>query len=193
MLTQIAAGALMYDPCIGSFVYTQEEAVTVPFLVQNNNMINLNTSFISQLEELDKTCGYADYREKYLTFPASGIQSSEYFDYVADAACDVFDSATNAAFGPNPCFNSYEIVTQCPMPSDPLGFPTDVEYSYADLPVYFDRLDVKQAMHAPTNIDWEECSSSPVFIGDGGPEGEGDLSPVGGISRSDTGDEPSLM
>jgi carboxypeptidase D len=169
-------GALVYDPCIGSYVYTQEEAVTVPFIVQNNNMIGLNASYIAQLEELDKTCGYAEYREKYLTFPASGVQPPKYFDYDADAACDVADTATNAAFGPNPCFNSYEINTQCPMPSDPLGFPTDIEYVYTGLsPIYFDRTDVKKAMHAPLNVDWAECSG-PVFIGDGGPEDEGDLS-----------------
>jgi carboxypeptidase D len=166
----------MYDPCIGSWIYTQEEAVTVPYVMQNNNMIGLNASYIAQLEELDKTCGYAEYRETYLTFPPPGVQPPKYFDYTADAACDVADAATNAAYGPNPCFNSYEINTQCPMPSDPLGFPTNVVYSYAGLtPVYFDRADVKNAMHAPQNIDWAECSG-PVFVGDGGPEGEGDLS-----------------
>jgi carboxypeptidase D len=32
------------------------------------------------------------------------------------------------------------------------------------------------AMHAPPDIDWQECSAGPVFVGDGGPEGVGDLS-----------------
>ena len=31
-------------------------------------------------------------------------------------------------------------------------------------------------MHAPENVQWLECSSGPVFIGNGGPEGEGDTS-----------------
>jgi carboxypeptidase D len=167
----------MYDPCIGSYVYTQEEAVTVPFIVENNNMIGLNKSYIAQLEQLDETCGFKEYRDTYLTFPASGVQPPKYFDYDADAACDVADTASAAAFGPNPCFNSYEINTQCPIPSDPLGYPTNIEYEYASLdPIYFERTDVKKAMHAPLDIEWAECSG-PVFVGDGGPEDEGDLSP----------------
>jgi carboxypeptidase D len=27
------------------------------------------------------------------------------------------------------------------------------------------------------HIDWLECGSGPVFVGNGGPQGEGDLSP----------------
>lgn len=62
------------------------------------------------------------------------------------------------------------------MPSDPLGYPTDLAYSYPLLtPLYFDRADVKAAMHAPTDVDWEECSG-PVFVGRGGPYGNGDTS-----------------
>jgi len=59
---------------------------------------------------------------------------------------------------------------------DPLGFPTDLAFAYPlQYPLYFDREDVKIAMHAPLDIDWQECSG-PVFLGDGGPEFEGDLS-----------------
>lgn len=32
-------------------------------------------------------------------------------------------------------------------------------------PVYFNRQDVKAAIHAPANVQWTECSSSPVFVG----------------------------
>jgi carboxypeptidase D len=48
--------------------------------------------------------------------------------------------------------------------TDPLGFPTNLAYSYPALtPLYFDRADVKAAMHAPTSVQWEECSG-PVFV-----------------------------
>jgi hypothetical protein len=30
-------------------------------------------------------------------------------------------------------------------------------------PLYFDRTDVKKAIHAPINVDWEECSNVNVF------------------------------
>lgn len=32
------------------------------------------------------------------------------------------------------------------------------------LPVYFDRTDVKKAIHAPTNVAWLECSNASVFV-----------------------------
>ena len=111
-----------------------------------------------------------------MTFPPSGVKPPIYFNFSTEGDCDVWDEVQNAAYAVNPCFNSYELVTQCPMPSDPLGFPTNLEYSYACLmPVYFDRRDVKIAMHAPLDVDWAECTG-PVFIGDGGPEDGGDLS-----------------
>jgi carboxypeptidase D len=31
-------------------------------------------------------------------------------------------------------------------------------------PVYFNRQDVKAAIHAPANVQWSECNS-PVFVG----------------------------
>lgn len=166
-------GALMYDPVIGSYDYIQEQLVAYPFIEENNNMIGLNKSYLAQLKSLDEECGYAAYRKQYLTFPASGIQppTPEW-----NETCALNDVASNAAFNVNPCFNSYEINTQCPIPSDPLGFPTNLAYSYPALtPLYFDRKDVKIAMHAPLDVDWEECSG-PVFVASGGPEGEGDLS-----------------
>lgn len=52
------------------------------------------------------------------------------------------------------------------MPSDPLGYPTNLAYSYPALtPLYFDREDVKIAMHAPLDVQWSECSG-PVFVDD---------------------------
>ena len=139
-------------------------------------MIGLNASYLAQLQALDESCGYAAYRDKYMTFPASGLQPSGLSN---SENCDINDAATNAAFPINPCFNSYEIVTQCPMPSgeyshivllsllisiDPLGYATNLAFSYPSLtPLYFDRDDVKMAMHAPMDIDWQECSG-PVFV-----------------------------
>ncbi|KAE9365090.1 putative serine-type carboxypeptidase F [Stipitochalara longipes BDJ] len=137
----VSAGALMYDPCIGSYSYLAEEATAYPFIEANNNMIGLNASYLAQLKELDETCGFADFRDKYYKFPAAGVQPiAPNID--PGSACDINTGATNAALKINPCFNSYELVTQCPMPP----------------------ADVKAAMHAPTQIDWQECSAGPVFF-----------------------------
>ncbi|KAG4420523.1 hypothetical protein IFR04_006343 [Cadophora malorum] len=154
-------GALIYDPTIGPYVFLQEEAVAYPYIEKWNNIIGLNESYMAELKALDESCGYAEYREKYLTYPAAGVQP-----VAPDVTneCDINGLASMAAFKINPCFNSYEINTQCPIPSDPLGFPTNLAYSYPGLtPLYFDRDDVKDAMHAPMDVEWAECSG-PVFV-----------------------------
>lgn len=177
-LLETSSGALTYDPCIGSYAYAQQEAVLVPFVVKHNNVLGLNDSYIAQLEALDKSCGFADFRENYLVFPPSGVQPPKYFNQSSDssdAECDLWHSAYHAAYAPNPCFNVYEVGPQCALLSDPLGYPTDLQYSYLGLPVYFNRSDVKKAMHAPEDVEWLECNG-PVFVGDGGPQDEGDLS-----------------
>lgn len=102
----------MYDPCIGQFVYTQEEVPAVPFVQANNNMLGFNASFMAELESLDKSCGYADYREKYFTFPASGLQPPKFFNYTSEAKCDVFSMIDEFAFETNPCFDVYEVNQQ---------------------------------------------------------------------------------
>jgi len=170
------SGILTYDPCIGSYVYTQQEAVAVPFVQQFNNVLGFNDSFMADLNASHYSCGYASYIDQYLVFPPNGTQPALYFNSTSDADCDLWDDVYFSAYGPNPCFNVYEIGSQCPLLSDPLGYPTDLQYSYPGLPVYFNRTDVKKAMHAPLDVSWLECSG-PVFIGEGGPEDEGDSSP----------------
>lgn len=100
----------MYDPVIGSFNYIQEQLVAYPYVEENNNMIGLNKSYMAQLKAADESCGYADYRDKYLVYPAAGVQPET--PEIADE-CHINDLASFAAFNPNPCFNSYEINTQC--------------------------------------------------------------------------------
>ena len=175
---------MVYDPCIGQFDYTQEEATAVPFVLENQALLKFNDSFLAQLESLDKSCGYADLREKYLTFPPPGNQPSVYFNYTSEANCDVFDLIDNAALTNNPCFDIYEINQQCPLLWDVISFPTQLVYTPEGATTYFNRSDVKAAIHAPAYVDWNECAADPVFIGGeeedgyytGGPEGEGDLS-----------------
>lgn len=108
-------GALLYDPVIGDFTYTQEEVVAVPFVQEYQNILNLNASFMAEIEKLDKSCGYAALREKYLTFPPPGHQPSFYENTTSQAKCDVFDMIDNAALEINPCFDIYEINQQCPL------------------------------------------------------------------------------
>jgi carboxypeptidase D len=47
----------------------------------------------------------------------------------------------------------YAINNMCPIQSDPLGFPSDLMYQYPGMGgVYFNRSDVKQAIHGSFNL-----------------------------------------
>jgi len=78
----------MYDPVIGNYEWEQTIVPIVPFAVANNNILGLNTSFLTHLQSLDKTCGFADFRKKYLAFPPTGKQPS---GGLTDLSCDVYD------------------------------------------------------------------------------------------------------
>lgn len=87
----------------------------------------------------------------------------------ADPGCDVWDSIFNAALIINPAFNIYRIFDTFPILWDVLGFPGSFPQTQL-APLYFDREDVKRAIHAPVNVDWAECSNVNVFPnGDGSP------------------------
>ena len=63
-------------------------------------------------------------------------------------------------------------VWQWPILWDVLGFPGSFEQAQT-LPLYFNRDDVKAAIHAPLDVDWTECSNINVF-----PDGDNSLPPV---------------
>jgi hypothetical protein len=60
-------------------------------------------------------------------------------------------------------------VRQYPILWDVLGFPGS--FPQVQSPIYFDRTDVKEAIHAPTNVTWKECSGRVFPAGPGGHDG----------------------
>ncbi|KAL2869621.1 putative pheromone processing carboxypeptidase (Sxa2) [Aspergillus lucknowensis] len=171
------SGALVYDPCIGQYDYVQQQAPAVPLVLENANLFNFNQSFLSELESLHESCGFKDFLDEYLVFPPAGVQPPKSFNYTSDADCDVFDLIVNEAFAANTCFDIYEINLMCPLQWDVLAFPTQFVYQPEGATVYFDRDDVKRALHAPKSVEWGLCADQNVFVGgDAGPEGEGDAS-----------------
>lgn len=136
----------------------------MPFVQANQQFFNFDSSFMSSIESLHKSCGYEDFTTKYLKFPPPGIQPHM---TGPSSQCDVFNKINSQATKVNPCFNIYEVNQTCPTPSDQLSGNSP----------YFNRADVKQALHAPSNSQWSECSNNAVFTGgSAGPEHEGDVS-----------------
>ena len=174
-------GALMYDPCIGDWDFVQQEVPVAPFVRSNNNVMGYNATFLSHIESLHQTCGYADYIETYLTYPPPGHQPAVFFNSSSpeNSTCALWEMLDHAAFAINPCFNVYAVNDACPLLWDVLAHRTQFDYIPDGAKPYPNRTDVKKAMHAP-NVDWYLDQHRPVFVagdGSGGPQMAGDTSP----------------
>ena len=181
------SGALLYDPCIGNWDYTQQEIAIVPF-VTANNVMGFNSTFLSSLQDLHQTCGYADYISTYLSYPPRGPQPSVFYNSSSpsNSTCALWEMLDHAAFAINACFDVYDITSHCPLLWDVLGHRTQFDYTgstSALATTYPNRTDVKAALHVPPNATWYLDSHHSVYLangGSGGPElaGETSLDPI---------------
>ncbi|KAK8071315.1 serine carboxypeptidase [Apiospora hydei] len=154
------SGMLIYDPSIGEDP-VQTSAVVVPFAGYYANLMPFNNSFSAAIHEQHQSCGFANYTAKYLH---SGAFSNE--------CSDLFNAVFEAQFSLNPCFDIYQVATTCPLLYDVLGFPGSIDYQPVGTQPYFNRTDVKKAIHAPMETTWTSCAAKPVFAGKGGDQSE---------------------
>ncbi|KAJ9156430.1 Carboxypeptidase [Pleurostoma richardsiae] len=163
------SGMIIYDPSIATSGL-QTDITAVPFVDYHKNLFPFNDTYFAQLHALDETCGYADFREKYLRYPPVSHLPSPPYGVNATTGeripgCSGLRSAVQRAVTLlNPCFDIYAVATTCPLLWDVLGFPGSFDYLPDGASIYFDRQDVKAAINAPLDVTWEECGG-PVFIG----------------------------
>jgi carboxypeptidase D len=155
---------MMYDPTIGAFDNIQQQLPTVPFVKANNEHFRFNDELLEDIDIMHKSCGHRDFFEKYFTFPPPSHQPPS----SRKPTCNVFDRVQWEVRATNRCFNVYEISQRCPKLSDVMK---------GRMP-YFNRPEVKTALHVPQGGTWSECSKKRVFVGPRGrgPQREGDLS-----------------
>ncbi|KAK0621654.1 serine carboxypeptidase [Bombardia bombarda] len=139
------------------------------FVNQWKDVFAFNDSYSQSIQSAADQCGYTEYLQKYLVFPPAGIQPSDLPGQQDDdnelTGCDLFVQVYLAALELNPCFNVYEVADRCPLVYDPLGFSVGTNYVPDGAgPAYFNRADVKAAIHAPVNQTWEFCATQPVFV-----------------------------
>ena len=116
--------------------------------------------FLANIQGLHQSCGYADFIDKYLQIPAYGIQPPAISNSSADENCSTIATmVTHAEIKISPFFDQLQICSMCPLLYDPLGSPTTILYLQSGSTVYFDRSDVKAAMQAPQNVEWNECTA----------------------------------
>ncbi|KAJ6473225.1 alpha/beta-hydrolase [Mycena sanguinolenta] len=154
-------GIWIGDPVLGWDV-VQAQIPVVDFVHKYENVFAFNETFMAELDAIAVECNYAGYVEKFATYPPAGLLPLPGKSTEADRGCDVWDTVFDAALTKNPAFNIYRIFDTFPVLWDVLGFPgsfPDTQLS----PLYFDRADVKAAIHAPASVDWTECSNVNVF------------------------------
>lgn len=157
------SGMMIYDPVLGDDV-VQDSATTVPFVDYHRNLMPFNDSFSAYIHGLHDSCGFADFNAKYLTYPPPGPQPAGYAQSVSRECQNLWGVILDEALSVNPCFDVYQVATTCPLLWDVLAFPGSFGYLPEGAEVYFDRTDVKTAIHADVSHTWEECASGDVFV-----------------------------
>ncbi|GAB0134607.1 hypothetical protein EsDP_00002972 [Epichloe bromicola] len=167
-------GGLMVIDGISFSDDVQVEAVAAAYVEQNYNLFGFDDDTMAHLRSISKTCGYDDYLRKFYTYPPSGPQPSvpPWMKKLPNGKIEnkpgcggLYDNISYEASAENPCFNPYNIRDHCPVLFDPLvGSP------------YFDREDVKRAIHAPLDVKWKMCGGQ-AFVGQGQGTGDGSEPP----------------
>lgn len=157
-------GIMVYDPSI-AYDDLQAEYVTLPFVEAWSGLFMLNDTFLADIRERDEACGYAAFREKYLSFPPTAqLPAYEDLPSINNYSCaNIYNDVFDAVSLTNPCFDIYQVATTCPLLWDVLAFPGSFGYEPAGAFIYFNRTDVQDAIHAP-HIEWEECADGNVFV-----------------------------
>ncbi|KAM6489316.1 Alpha/Beta hydrolase fold [Amanita muscaria] len=163
----------MYIPYIADYIYTHPTilALDLQGIWMADPVIGCQT-FMKYLDDTALKCGYTGYQQKYATYPPKGPLPLPGKDTFADPGCDVWGDIFNASLIVNPAFNIYRIFDVYPVLWDVLGFPGSF-FALQTTPAYFDRPDVKQAIHAPLNTIWKICTDVNVF-----PHGDASLPPT---------------
>ncbi|KAI9798834.1 MAG: hypothetical protein M1825_004957 [Sarcosagium campestre] len=155
-------GSLLFDAKIAN----SDLHRTVPAVSFMNNWPGLfpfNTTQKSAFQTRADRCGFTDYLAKGLVFPPASALPP--IPYTTGYGCASLWDDIFAAVSPlNPCFSIYQITATCPVTWDPLGYPSSFPYTPSGAQVYFDRADVKAAIHAPANVTWTQCSDENVFV-----------------------------
>ncbi|KAK1972508.1 serine carboxypeptidase [Colletotrichum sublineola] len=158
------AGISINDPLIGDETI-QGQVVVMPYVEYWQNLMYLNETFLKKARERQESCNYTSYLDTYFKFPPP----QEPFPVLPDpyssetAECDMFDDVFAALLEVNPCFNIYHITDTCPIPYAHLGIVNQGDYSPPGTQVYFNRTDVKKALHAPLDSNWMQCTDINVF------------------------------
>ena len=159
------AGISINDPLFGDETI-QQQIVMLPYVRFWEKLLFFNNTFMAEMEKLNKDCGYTDYYDKYFRFPPPPGPFPELTNPYStpNYTCDIFDPLIDAQSFINGCFNIYHITDMCPYLNSELGPEFTGGLAQRGSEVYFNRTDVKLALHADPNTNWAQCSNTAVFL-----------------------------
>lgn len=161
-------GMQIFDGLYSNEPISQDIPVS-SFATAWSDVFGFNDSFVASMQNSSTSCGYDDYLNKYIVYPATESQPSALPGVQPDQVtytegCGLFGEVFAAAAELNPCFSPYTITNLCPVRYDPLGFSDGTSYiPDGSGPAYFNRPDVKSIIHAPDK-EWMFCTTDPVFV-----------------------------
>ncbi|KAI0254191.1 alpha/beta-hydrolase [Lactifluus subvellereus] len=155
-------GIWINNPAIGWDV-VQGQIPAVGFVHKHEDVFPFNKTFLAHLDSVAAACHYADYVEKHVKYPPHGLLPLPGKSTESDPGCDVWDEILSVGLFADP---------MRPSLWDMLGFRGPLSQTQVS-PRYFDRADVKAAIHAPADVQWVTCPSVDVF-----PHGDASLPPA---------------
>ncbi|KAI0751811.1 alpha/beta-hydrolase [Daedaleopsis nitida] len=166
-------GFFIADPVIGWSV-AQTQIPAMDFVHKYDPVFALNRTFMEKLDSIAQECNYTGYIDKHVKYPPQESLPLPGTSTTFDEGCDVWTMVLNATLLVNPGFNYYRIFDNWPILWDVLGYPTGDSF-LPQSPIYFDRPEVKAAIHAPVDTHWNACveKSTDVF-----PHGDASLPPA---------------
>ncbi|KAK2612088.1 hypothetical protein QQS21_001817 [Conoideocrella luteorostrata] len=140
-----------------------QQVVAEAFVQQNYNLMSFGDRMMDTIRNVSDRCGYREYLNKYYTYPPAGPQpalgpwaekSNGAVGY--KEGCELWMSIYRESILENPCFNIYNIQDHCPSLPNPI-----------DETNYFQREDVKNAIHVPLEAKWNLCIDTAFVTEDG--------------------------
>ncbi|KXJ87589.1 Alpha/Beta hydrolase protein [Microdochium bolleyi] len=152
-------GTFVYNAIIGASD-TQGPGEVLSHVERWAGLYNLNATTLARVRALHEACGYGAYRDAYFRYPPPDVDFP-FNDAAWEAPCleeDVWTLVYDAAALVNPCFNEYDISARCPRLWNVLA-DTEPGNDPEKHVAYFDRADVKRALHAAPGRTWAQCNS----------------------------------
>lgn len=149
------AGLIIYDGLISAKI-VQFNLPILPYIFRHASEFVLDDNTLFLATQISDECGFTEFYDRYLSFPPSGTQPTidpvtgmlPNVTSITNTTCigTLRDTVVKGALMTNACFNQYNILDHCPTVYTPIF----------DDP-YFDRTDVKKAIHVPASTPWQWC------------------------------------